>query len=136
MKALIILESANGARLVSKYYCNEPSFNSKQRQEAFEAKLFNKTKNQPLGALLYIIIQYNISSHYVVLTLFVRAAEIVIIDEYAAIYKSSGDLTFFVIGAKSENELLLLTILNVFRESMDVLLRFVSFFMREVEPFA
>jgi hypothetical protein len=98
VKALIVLESANGARLVSKYYSNEPSFVNKQRQEAFEAKLFAKTKSQPL-------------------------AEIVILDEYAAVYKSSGDLTFFTIGNKDENELLLLQVLNVFRESMDVLLR-------------
>jgi hypothetical protein len=45
-------------------------------------------------------------------------------DEYAAIYKSSGDLTFYTIGSKDENELLLLQVLNVFRESMDILLRY------------
>jgi len=98
VKALIVLESSSGARLVSKFYSNEPSFLNKQRQEAFEAKLFSKTKGQPL-------------------------AEIVILDDYAAVYKSSGDLTFYTIGGKDENELLLLQVLNVFREAMDLLLR-------------
>jgi len=98
VKALIVLESGNGARLVSKYYSNETTFVNKQRQETFEAKLFSKTKAQPL-------------------------AEIVILDDYAAVYKSSGDLTFYAIGHKDENELLLLQVLNVFRESMDILLR-------------
>jgi len=98
VKALIVLETANGARLMSKYYARDSQFSSKQRQEAFELRLFNKIKAQPL-------------------------AEIVLLDEYAAVYKASGDLTFFVVGAKEENELLLLNVLNVFRETMDMLLR-------------
>lgn len=50
-------------------------------------------------------------------------AEVVVLDEFTAVYKPAGDLVFYVIGSSSENELLLLTALNVFRDTMDTLLR-------------
>jgi len=98
VKALLILESESGTRLVGKYYSNEAVFSTKKAQDAFEARMHSKTKSVPLG-------------------------EILVMDEFTILYKPAGDCLLFVVGSKEENELLLLTALNTFRDSLDMLLK-------------
>jgi len=98
IKALLILESEGGVRLVGKYYSTEPSFATKKAHDAFEAKLHLKMKGAPLG-------------------------EILVVDDYTVLYKSAGDCVLLVVGHREENELLLLSALNAFRDSLDTLLK-------------
>jgi len=93
-----VLESESGARLVGKYYSGEPVFVTKKAQDAFEARLQSKSKQQPL-------------------------AEIMLLDEFTVLYKPAGDCVVFIVGNKEENELLLLLVLNAFRDALDLLLK-------------
>jgi len=98
IKALVVLESATGARLVGKYYSSEAVFANKKAQDAFESRLHAKSKSQPLS-------------------------EILVLDEFTIVFKLAGDCVVFIVGAKDENELLLLTVLNAFRDALDLLLK-------------
>jgi len=53
----------------------------------------------------------------------VPLGEILVMDEFTILYKPAGDCLLFVVGSKEENELLLLTALNTFRDSLDMLLK-------------
>lgn len=44
-------------------------------------------------------------------------------DDVVVVYKSFGDLMFFVTGSEDENEIILFTVLQAFFESISVLLR-------------
>lgn len=97
VKAIIVLESS-GERLVAKYYPapEDTAFANPKSQEAFEAKLFGKTTRQN--------------------------AEVITFDGYTVVYKTRSDVTFYVVGAEDENELILLTALNTMRDTLDILL--------------
>lgn len=51
------------------------------------------------------------------------AAEIVMFDNLVVVYKTLGDLTFYVTGSENENELVLHNVLHAFHESVNMLLR-------------
>lgn len=115
IKAVLVLES-DGKRLVAKYFVpRDHDLANLKNQEAFEAKLFKKSVRQH-GNILHLT---NISKFL---------AEVVSFDGYTAVYKSRSDVTFYVVGSADENELLLLTALNSFRDSLDILLTCVLFF--------
>ena len=53
----------------------------------------------------------------------VDAAEIILFDDYVVVFKTLGDLTFYVTGDQEENELVLSNVLHAFHESINMLLR-------------
>lgn len=97
VKAIVLLESS-GERLVAKYYPGpeDTAFANPKAQETFEAKLFAKTTRQN--------------------------SEVVQFDGYTVVYKTRSDVSYYVIGAEDENELILLTALNTLRDTLDILL--------------
>jgi len=98
VKALLVLESDSGARLVGKYYSGDAVFATKKAQDAFEARLHSKSKHAPL-------------------------AEIVMLDEFTVLFKPAGNCVVFIVGSRDENELMLLMVLNAFRDALDLLLK-------------
>ena len=55
--------------------------------------------------------------------MFVRAAEIILFDDHVVVFKTLGDLTFYVTGDQDENELVLSNVLYAFYEAVNLLLR-------------
>lgn len=45
-------------------------------------------------------------------------------DNLVLVYKTIGDLTFYVVGGENENELVLYNVLHAFYESISMLLRY------------
>uniref|UniRef100_A0A0N4Z0M6 Coatomer subunit zeta n=1 Tax=Parastrongyloides trichosuri TaxID=131310 RepID=A0A0N4Z0M6_PARTI len=95
VKGLGILDN-DGNRIIFKYYDNE-RFGSQKAQRAFEANLFSKTHK--------------------------ANGEIILLDGLVSVYRSNVDVIFYVIGSSSENELILLQLLNAFYESVSTILR-------------
>lgn len=50
-------------------------------------------------------------------------AEIILFDDYVVVFKTLGDLTFYVTGNQEDNELILSSVLYAFYESVNLLLR-------------
>ena len=50
-------------------------------------------------------------------------AEVVMFGGYLILHQSCADVTFYIIGPQEENELILLSALNTFRDAIDLLLR-------------
>lgn len=98
VKAMLILDS-EGKRIAVKYYAQD--WSTVANQAAFEKNLWNKTRATNARG----------------------EAEIVMFDDYIAVYKALGDLTFYVAGSQQENELILYTVLQALYESVSVLLR-------------
>lgn len=99
LKALLLLDASDGTRLHAKYYANE--FRDLDTQLAFEKSLFTKTRGQNAK----------------------NEAEIVMLDNVIAAFRSGIDVTFFVVGAADENELVLATVLEGYFESLMEVLR-------------
>jgi hypothetical protein len=94
IKAILILDN-DGLRLVGKYY--DDQFASIKEQREFEKTLFAKT-NKANG-------------------------EIIMLDNLTIVYRSSVDLFFYVIGSTSENEIMLVSVLNCLFDSISQILR-------------
>ncbi len=47
-------------------------------------------------------------------------------ENYIVVYKSLGDLMFYVTGSQDENELILYSVLQAFFESISILLRYAA----------
>jgi hypothetical protein len=94
IKAIVMLDS-DGNRMIGKYY--DDQFGSVKEQKVFERTLFAKTAK--------------------------ANSEIVMIDGMTVVYRSNVDLFFYVIGASSENELILVSVLNCFYESISQIMR-------------
>lgn len=92
IKALIVLDN-DGKRVLAKYY-DEEDFPSLAKQHAFEKKLFANARKSD--------------------------SEIALIDNMTSVYKSNVDLSFFVVGSSSENELLLSQVLSCFYQSVSM----------------
>ncbi|KAJ3040705.1 Golgi-to-ER vesicle coat component [Rhizophlyctis rosea] len=82
-KAVILLDS-EGKRILSKYYTKD--YPTAADQRTFEAALFQKTKKQ--------------------------TAEIILFENHIVLYRTSVDVTIYVIGYLDENELILSALLN------------------------
>ncbi|XP_003384880.1 PREDICTED: coatomer subunit zeta-1-like [Amphimedon queenslandica] len=95
VKAICILDN-DGRRLASKYY-DTVTFPSLKEEKAFETNLFSKTQK--------------------------ANAEIVMLDGLTAVYRSNVDLLFYVIGSQTENELLLLSVLNGLYDALSQVLK-------------
>ena len=63
----------------------------------------------------------------------VYAAEIILFDDHVVVFKTLGDLNFYVTGDQDENELVLANVLYAFYEAVNLLLR--SLFLTLFIPF-
>ena len=94
IKAVIVLDS-EGQRIATKYATFSELLKPKD-QLAFEKKLAIKASKSP--------------------------NEVMLIDDAMVLYKALGDVHVFVVGDIEENELLLLNVLNVFCDSLQIVL--------------
>jgi len=94
VKGILILDN-DGNRIISKYY--DDSFPPAKEQKAFEKKLFGKTHREN--------------------------GEIIMLDGFTVVYKSSVDLYFYVLGSANENGLILSSVLNCLYEAANQILR-------------
>ncbi|XP_030856108.1 coatomer subunit zeta-1 isoform X2 [Strongylocentrotus purpuratus] len=94
VKAVAILDN-DGERLLAKYY--DDTFSTAKEQKAFEKNLFNKTHR--------------------------ANAEIIMLEGMTIVYRSNVDLLFYVVGSASENELILVSVLNCLYDSVSQILR-------------
>ncbi|KAF3941610.1 hypothetical protein ABW19_dt0208810 [Dactylella cylindrospora] len=106
VNAILILDQ-DGSRVLAKYFSaphptapGEPGSNpypTIKEQKAFESGLFSKTAKQSNDIILY--------------------------DNRIVVYKQESDVTLFVIGSLSENEILLYNVVLALRESLSILLK-------------
>ena len=81
---VLILDKA-GARICCKYFTDR--FQTLASQLTYEKTLFTKAQKQPSTT----------------------DAEIIIFEGFVTVYKSQGDITFFVTGDQDENEIILVS---------------------------
>ncbi|ETK92475.1 hypothetical protein F441_04269 [Phytophthora nicotianae CJ01A1] len=98
VKAIFILDS-DGNRVCAKYY--DKSYPTQKEQLALEKKLFAKTKNSSAR----------------------MEADIVLIENIVSVFRCGSDTTMHVIGSASENELILLTVLDSAFDAVSNLLK-------------
>jgi hypothetical protein len=98
VKGILILNN-NGGRIISRYY--DDQFLTIKEQKEFEKILFSKT-NKALSA---------------------DNSDIIMIDALTIVFKAKIDLFFYVIGSTSENELILMSVLNCLFDSINEILR-------------
>lgn len=94
IKAILILDN-DGTRLLAKYY--DDTYPTTKEQKLFEKNLFEKTQKSD--------------------------SEIALLEGLTVVYKSNVDLFFYVVGASSENELILMSVLSCIYDSINLLLR-------------
>jgi|UniRef100_A0AC35F8X5 hypothetical protein len=92
----IVITDQDGGRMLAKYFDKE-TFPTEKEQLAFEKSLFSKTHK--------------------------ANSEIILLDGLICVYRSNVDLFFYVIGSQSENELILVSVLNCLYESVSTVLR-------------
>lgn len=96
----IIVQEADGARIVSKFY-SRLDFPDKAAEVEFERKLYKKVKNSAPRA----------------------DAEVLMLDGFTAVYRQASDVTFAVVGPGDENELMLVGVLDALWDSSMLLLK-------------
>jgi hypothetical protein len=94
IKAILIMDN-DGKRLVSKYY--DDQFPSIKEQKDFEKSLFTKTHK--------------------------ANGEIIMLDNLTIVYRSHVDLLFYVIGSTTENEIILVSVLNCLYDTLGQIFR-------------
>ena len=95
----VVLLDGEGKRIVVRYF--NSSFSDAKEEMAFEKKLYDKTARTNAK----------------------NEAEIIMMDGYVTVYRNSADVWMYVVGAQTENELVLVNILGALHESMTSLLR-------------
>ena len=100
MKCCLILDQ-DGKRVSSKYY-NKAEFPTHAAQTEFETKLFKKTRS-------------TMSSR--------GEADVVAVEGSIAVFRPGADVTMYVVGAASENELILGAVLDAMHDALAALLR-------------
>uniref|UniRef100_A0A672UNW4 Coatomer subunit zeta n=1 Tax=Strigops habroptila TaxID=2489341 RepID=A0A672UNW4_STRHB len=94
VKALLVLDSL-GQRLLAKYY--DSTFPTAQEQLAFERSIFRQSQR--------------------------AGGEVACLEGLTVVYRSSGDLVFYVVGGCQENELMLLSVLTCLLDALGHLLQ-------------
>lgn len=94
IKGIILLDN-DGNRILGRYY--DSTFSSVKEKREFEKKLFTKTHK--------------------------ANGEIIMIDGLTIVYRSIVDLHFYVIGSTNENEVILVSVLNCFYDTMNLILK-------------
>lgn len=95
IKSILVMDN-DGKRLIAKYFDSSILADAKAQRE-FEKSLFKRT--------------YKTNN------------EIMMIDQMTCVYRSNVDLHFYVVGLNTENEIVLLTVLNCVVETLSQLLR-------------
>ena len=111
--AVLILSTdtnAESSRLFAKYYSaphtapTHPSttgpYTSPKEQKAFEKGLLEKTAKQTSDVILY--------------------------DNKVVVFKMEGDVMLYVVGASEENDILLYNVVLALRDSLSLLLKYVT----------
>ncbi|EMR10802.1 hypothetical protein PNEG_00949 [Pneumocystis murina B123] len=105
--AILILDSS-GERIFAKY-CQPPHsvfqtgtarsnlYSTVKNQKAFEKGLWEKTKKTNNEIILY--------------------------ENYMVVYKTSIDITMYIVGGQDENELMLYELLTTLKETLEILLK-------------
>lgn len=83
---------------------------------------FRKLIDKIVCVYQYIKIFYLIISYYFK----IKIAEVANVDQYIAVYRSSMDTMFYVVGSYDENELILLSVLTLLMEILNNLLRYLD----------
>ena len=94
IKAILVMDS-DGNRLLSKYF--DSPLTTQKEQKEFEKSLFTKTHK--------------------------ANGEIIMLDNLTIVYRSHVDLFFYVIGSTSENEIILVSVLNCLYEALTQIFR-------------
>jgi hypothetical protein len=94
VKAILILDN-DGGRLIGKYF--DEQFGSMKEQKDFEKTLFQKTHK--------------------------ANGEIIMLDNLTIVYRSNIDLFFYVVGSTSQNEIMLVSVLNCLYDALNQILR-------------
>lgn len=124
IKAVIILDST-GKRIHAKYF-NVPDLGTVEQQMEFEKKLFAKTsKSKSSSGLRHFSFFPAAASHHRV----VFAVELTLYQQFVVAHASAMDCFFHVLGASSENELIVCTFLESLLASITDLVKtkYVSF---------
>ena len=94
IKAILMLDN-DGNRLVAKYF--DDQFSTVKEQREFEKSLFQKTHK--------------------------ANGEIIMLDNLTIVYRSNVDVFFYVIGSTSENEIILVSVLNCLYDSLSIIFK-------------
>ena len=97
--AAVIMLDGEGKRIVVRY--NTTTFSESKDEMAFEKKLYDKTARTNAK----------------------NEAEIILMDGYVTVYRNSSDVWMYVVGAQTENELVLVNVLSALHEALTTLLR-------------
>lgn len=98
IKNLLLLDS-EGKRIAVKYYGD--TWQNVAQEQAFEKSLFGKTQRANARG----------------------EPEVIMFDSVVVVYKSIGDVHFYVTGDQNENEIILVCVLSAFYEAVTMLLR-------------
>jgi coatomer subunit zeta len=133
------LLDSEGNRLLAKYYqpvtlpdgkpltggapAYTNPFKTLKEQRAFEQGMWEKTRRaqgKPASCSLSSVLRL-----YGALSVYTRQdkGDILLYNSHLVLFKPSIDLTFYVVGPESENELMLNGVLNALHDSVSLLLR-------------
>ena len=112
IKGCILLDN-EGQRLIAKYYnvARGTPFETTQSQKSFERQLFLKSSKQ------------NASGSSVSRSVNSFENDIMMVDNYVAIFRCYSDMTIFIIGHSEDNELILGQLLDCIHECFDRIFR-------------
>lgn len=99
VKALVVLDG-EGARIAAKYF-SKTEFGDKTLQADLERKMFRKLK--AAGGR--------------------GDTEVALVEGYTTAFRTSGDVSFWVLGGGDENELILVAVVEALSDAVSALLR-------------
>eukprot|EP01066_Platyproteum_vivax_P017432 Platyproteum_vivax@DN7365_c0_g1_i4.p2 len=88
--AVILILDSDGNRIAVKYLTDDPAFGDFKQQEKFEQGVVAKSSK----------------------IVFRSEVEVVMVDKYVVLFKNFSDAFVYLIGPETENELLLLEVMN------------------------
>mmetsp|Transcript_28010 Transcript_28010/g.96844 ORF Transcript_28010/g.96844 Transcript_28010/m.96844 type:complete len:190 (-) Transcript_28010:59-628(-) len=97
----VIVQDDEGHRVLAKYY-NKRVFGSSEDQAKFEIDLYKKTKHHMPKS----------------------EAQVATFGESTSVYRLCGDVVFYIVGSATENELILVHVLDGLVDAVTVLLKF------------
>jgi hypothetical protein len=105
--AAVVVQDNEGGRIVAKYFPASDLVGDAVGQTEFEKRLFKKTRSTSAAAAAARQ----------------GEAEIQLLDGMTVVYKTAGDVTFFVVGDGEENELILTAVLDALHDAIAQLLK-------------
>mmetsp|Transcript_16393 Transcript_16393/g.38787 ORF Transcript_16393/g.38787 Transcript_16393/m.38787 type:complete len:189 (+) Transcript_16393:168-734(+) len=97
----VICQDEEGHRILAKYY-SKRAFRTPEDQAKFEVELHKKTKHHSPKV----------------------EAQVTTFEDSTTVYRLCGDVTFFVVGSTTENELILVHVLDGLVDAVTSLLKF------------